>query len=257
VPNCAKESASIPWWPRLRRWLGRTALLFALFWLVYGCFLLLGFVPVNRGYQVPPAEDRVRIFIRSSDIHTDFVLPISATDAAIDWSQRFPPRHLKAPFPNAKYVAIGWGSRSFYVETPTWADLKISTLFTTLFTPSESVLHVEYLGNVTSGPTMHEVLLSRQQYEELAAFVNSTIGEADETGAARLATEVSYSDYDRFYLAHGRYHMFNTCNQWTGRGLSRAGVPTGIWTPLVMHVRFWLPKVAGVELNRWSSYARV
>ena len=57
-----------------------------------------------------------------------------------------------------------------------------------------------------------------------------------------LATEVSYGNHDRFYLSRGRYHLFNTCNQWTGRGLARAGVPTGIWTPLVGHVRWHLPK---------------
>lgn len=242
MPESARKTASTHWWLRLRRWLGRVASAFALFWLVYGCFLLLGFVPVNRGYQVPPAEDRVRIFIRSSDIHTDFVLPIESTESGVDWNGPFPPRHFRAPFPGAKYVAIGWGSRSFYVETPTWADLKLSTLLTTLFTPNEAVLHVEYLGDLTSGPTMHEVLLSRQQYQELVAFVRSTIGETDENGAAVLATEVSYGDNDRFYLARGRYHMFNTCNQWTGRGLYRAGVPTGIWTPLVVHVRCQLPK---------------
>ena len=240
MPESARKTASTHWWLRLRRCLGRAVSALAIFWLVYGCFLLLGFIPVNRGYRVPPAEDRVRIFIRSSDIHTDFVLPISTPEA--DWGELFPARQFRAPLGNAKYVAIGWGSRSFYVETPTWGDLKISTLFTTLFTPSESVLHAEYLGEVSPGPTLHEVLLSRQQYGELAAFVRGTVGQTDETGAAVLATDVSYSAYDRFYLSRGRYHLFNTCNQWTGRGLYRVGVPTGIWTPLVVHVRCQLPK---------------
>ena len=39
-----------------------------------------------------------------------------------------------------RYVAIGWGDRGFYVDTPTWADLKLSTLCNALFVPSESVL---------------------------------------------------------------------------------------------------------------------
>ncbi len=227
-------------WSRLRRWLWRGLCGFALFWLTYGCFLLLGFIPVNRGYQVPHEDDRVRIFIRSSDIHTDFVMPISSAESGVDWSGMFPPHHFRAPLRGAKFVAVGWGSRGFFVETKTWADLRISMLLRTLFTPSESVLHVEYLGDVAPGPAMNEVLLTRHQYQELAAFVQSTIREQDASGAAVLATEVSYSDYDRFYLACGRYHLFNTCNQWTGRGLYRAGVPTGLWTPLVVHVRWHL-----------------
>ena len=237
------KKTSMSFWSRLRRWLWRGFCAFVLFWLAYSCFLLLGFVPVNRGYQVPPEEDRVRIFIRSSDIHTDFVMPISVEGTDVDWGGLFPSRHFHAPLSGAKYVAVGWGSRSFYVETKTWADLKIGTLLTALFTPSESVLHVEYLWDFVPGPGMDEVLITREQYQELTAFVQSTIGETDKTGAAVLATEVSYTDYDRFYLSRGRYHMFNTCNQWTGRGLHRAGVPTGLWTPLVVHVRCQLPKV--------------
>ena len=245
MPESAEtpEKTKVSIWSRLRRWVWRGFYAFALFWLVYGCFLLLGFIPVNRGYQVPPEEDRVRVFIRSSDIHTDFVMPISSSESGVDWGGLFPPEHFRAPLRGAKYVSVGWGSRGFYVETKTWADLKIGALLTALFTPCDSVLHVEYLWDVAPGPTMQEVLITRQQYQELAAFMKSTIGETDENGAAVLATEVSYSDYDRFYLSRGRYHMFNTCNQWTGRGLSRAGVPTGIWTPLVMHVRCQLPKV--------------
>jgi uncharacterized protein (TIGR02117 family) len=244
MPVQAKANANIKtsFWSRLRRWLGRGLCAFVLFWLAYACFLLLGFVPVNRGYQVPPEEDRVRIFIRSSDIHTDFVMPISLEGTDVDWGGLFSSRHFHAPLNGAKYVAVGWGSRGFYVETKTWADLKIGTLLMALFTPSESVLHVEYLWDLIPGPGMDEVLITREQYQELTAFVQSTIGETDETGAAVLATEVSYNDYDRFYLARGRYHMFNTCNQWTGRGLHRAGVPTGLWTPLVVHVRCQLPK---------------
>lgn len=241
------------WRQRLRRWIWRGVCAFTLFWLVYGCFLLLGFIPVNRDYQVPPVGDRVRIFIRASDIHTDFVMPICSPDSGVDWGGLFPPEHFQAPLRGAKYVAVGWGSRGFYVETKTWADLKISTLLAALFTPSESVLHVEYLWDIVPGPTVHEVLISKKQYQELAAYVKSTIGETDKTGAAVLATEVSYSDYDRFYFSRGRYHMFNTCNQWTGRGLFRTGVPTGIWTPLVAHVHFWLPEESGVEFDGPSS----
>ena len=229
-------------WPCLRRWCWRGMALFCGFWLFYGCFLLLGFVPINRDYQLPPEEDRVRIFIRSSDIHTDFVLPIVSEDPEIDWSRLFPRKHFRAKLRGVKYVSIGWGSRGFFVETKTWADLKLKTLLVTLFTPSESVLHVEYLWDFAPGPNMHEVLVTRSQYQELAAFIQSTVGETDESGAAVLATEVSYGNYDRFYLSHGRYHIFNTCNQWTGRGLARAGVPTGIWTPLVAHVRWHLPR---------------
>jgi hypothetical protein len=67
------------------------------------------------------------------------------------------------------------------------------------------------------------------------------VGGTDERGYASLASDSSYGSTDRFYTATGRYHCFNTCNQWTGRGLARAGVPVGIWTPLKPQVLCWLP----------------
>ncbi len=35
----------------------------------------------------------------------------------------------------------------------------------------------------------------------------------------------------RFYLSRETYHLFNTCNVWTARGLHAAGLPiTSAWT---------------------------
>jgi hypothetical protein len=147
-------------------------------------------------------------------------------------------------------VAVGWGDRGFYVETPRWADLKASTVFHALFVPSESVLHVEYLEKPVPGDYLHEVLVTREQYQRIVEFVRATVGAVDERGAARLASEVTYGPIDRFYAAHGSYHLFNSCNQWTGRGLKRAGVPVGIWTPLKVHVLWWLPRQHAPDRGR-------
>lgn len=208
---------------------------------VYVAFLLLGFVPINGGYQVPPADDRVRIFIRSNEIHTDIVMPTVHQELGIDWRDLFPPEHFAANVAQAPYVAIGWGNRRFYLETPTWADLKLANVFGALFWPSESVLHVEYLPVAAPGEYQHEVYVTREQYRELVRFVKSTVADTDSRGAAHTAGEVTYGVADRFYTSNGHYHCFNTCNQWTGRGLARAGVPVGIWTPLRPQVLCWLP----------------
>jgi uncharacterized protein (TIGR02117 family) len=138
-------------------------------------------------------------------------------------------------------VAIGWGNRAFFVDTPRWTDAKLSTALGAVF-PSETVLHVEYLGDVVSGPYFRELRISRAQYQRLADFVRESTGETDEIGQGILATKSSYNYRDRFYVASGSYHAFNNCNQWTGRALKAAGVPTGIWTPLKSQVSCWLPE---------------
>ena len=236
-----------PRWPRVKRWLCRAGLVLAALLGIYAAFLLLGFIPINGDYALPPADDRVRIFIRSNEIHTDVVLPTVHPGLGIDWRELFPPAHFDGDVEPAPYVAVGWGNRRFFVETPTWADLKISSVLGALFWPSESVLHVEYLLRAAPGENMREVFVSRQQYRALAAFIRSSLGECDERGCAKTASPTTYGITDRFYLASGRYHCFNTCNQWTGRALARAGLPVGIWTPLKPQVLCWLPATAASE----------
>ena len=55
----------------------------------------------------------------------------------------------------------------------------------------------------------------------------------------RLPTEK-----DALYEAHGYYHIFNTCNNWTGRVLRKSGAKTGLWTPFPKMVLFYLPPAA-------------
>ena len=51
----------------------------------------------------------------------------------------------------------------------------------------------------------------------------------------------AYTNRDAFYQARGHYHVFNTCNTWTGRALRKAGAKMGLWTPFPKMVLFYLP----------------
>lgn len=227
-----------PWWKG--RWQRRMASALALGVLFYLGFLLAGFCPVNLNCQAPAAADRVVLFVRSNEIHTDIVMPVVDLPSGIDWRELFPPDDFYANVQAAKHVAIGWGNKGFYIETPRWADLKAATLLGAVF-PSEAVLHVEYVSVDARDDDACEVAVSRERYRALAEFIRATVEQRDAAGHAQTATHVTYGATDRFYFATGRYHAFNTCNQWTGRGLKRAGVPIGIWTPLKQQVLFWLP----------------
>lgn len=231
----------MPLGKRVRLIAQRLALLLVTLISVYAAFLATGFIPLG-GSPPPAADDQVRIFVRSNSIHTDFVLPTVEPSTGVDWRQLFPPSDFVVPPGDAEYVAFGWGNRQFYTETPTWAEFKVSTACCALFYPSETVLHVEYLDYAQPGSDVREVLISGDQYERLVKFVESSVGELDDDGSATIASPFTYGRADRFYVASGRYHLFNTCNQWTGRGLKRAGVRTGIWTPLKPQVLLWLPK---------------
>jgi hypothetical protein len=66
-----------------------------------------------------PEGAGIAIYACDNGIHTDLVLPIAA--AGIDWRQLLrPPMDAGTMAPS--HVSIGWGSRDFYINTPTWAD---------------------------------------------------------------------------------------------------------------------------------------
>ena len=73
------------------------------------------------------APKNIEIFILSNGVHTDFVLPVKSEFK--DWSEIFPFNDFVAANETCHYIAIGWGDKGFYIDTPTWADLKASTAF--------------------------------------------------------------------------------------------------------------------------------
>ena len=77
--------------------------------------------------------------------------------------------------------------------------------------------------------------LTIKQYELLVEQLTQTL-KLDENKMPIQIPNTAYYYYDAFYEAHGVYHLFNTCNCWTGRTLRGAEVQAGIWTPFPQSV---------------------
>ena len=84
---------------------------------------LLSFVSVNEDFAENQKE--IPIYILTNGVHTDVVLPLKSE--YYDWTNQLKPEHTKAKDSTYQYAALGWGDKGFYMETPTWADLKAST----------------------------------------------------------------------------------------------------------------------------------
>jgi uncharacterized protein (TIGR02117 family) len=130
------------------------------------------------------------------------------------------------------HVAVGWGERRFFVETPTWWDLRPGTVIAAGLGSDETVLHVEHIAPPVVGEHVRAVVLTPEQYRRLAEFIRASL--------APGKVMAGYGSHDAFYPAHGRYDAFNTCNNWTGRALAVAGVRVGRWTPFSATVSWWL-----------------
>ena len=184
--------------------------------------------PANA--RAPAEPPSIEAYVLSNGVHTDLVLPVRS--AAIDWRALFDPHDAKAPPPDAEFVAIGWGDRDFYLHTPTWADLTLRRTVGALFGANASLLHVTWLTRVQLRQGAYAMPLSQRQYLALVAHVRGSL-----PGGRTIALPgAGYGPDDAFYEAKGSYHLFETCNTWTGRGLRRAGVPVSRWTPFDFNV---------------------
>jgi uncharacterized protein (TIGR02117 family) len=178
-----------------------------------------------EGQQKP----EVAIYIKTNGVHTDLVVPVRTAER--DWNKLIPYSNTRDKDGNSTYVGIGWGDRGFYLETPTWNDLKASTAFKAAFGLSRSAIHATFYNMLEEDQHCVRIDISREQYGRLIKYIDATL-ETDSAGLPTLIpTDAVYGGADAFYEAKGRYNIFRTCNTWTNRGLKVSGQKAAIWAP--------------------------
>lgn len=212
-------------------WIGWLASALVLLLVGYATAGLVGGAIPRHAAWVPPG-DGVRIVIESNGVHTDVVLPKLA--AGVDLSDLVPAADLADPhYAGYDHIAVGWGERTFYLETPTWADVRPLTVLQAAIGSDRTVLHVEHLPLPAADADSRAVVLRPDEYRRLAAFVRASFAPG-----ARWHRP-GYGKSDAFYAATGRYSAVHTCNAWTGDALAAAGVRIGVWTPFPVTVLGW------------------
>ena len=194
----------------------------------YMCALIFPKIKLNKERKSP--EKGITVYVKSNGFHTDIIVPV--TSEVIDWKSEFPIQSFPNLNNNPAYLTFGWGDRGFYKETKnTASDLKLFTLFKTIFGMGTSVMHLSYNNyEPTCGESCKKVLLSNAEYQKLVTFLKSSFDCKERKYI--IAEELQYGNNHNFYLAKGKYSLFKTCNVWTGEALAFTGVKIGIWTPL-------------------------
>lgn len=219
------------------RW---AAALIAVIALAVAVFLLATWIgssiPRNPDRSEPAAEDAggVEIMVGTNGVHTELVLPLVTAEK--DWRGTFRVTDIPASTAPYTHVAVSWGEREVFLNTPTWRDLTLSTAVGALM-GGESLLHVAHYIRPAPGPDNRPLRLTQAQYAKLVARVEAALAPAGQRSRYR-----GYADYDVFYTANGQYDWSNTCNQWTSDTLAAAGLKTGWWTPFAGGVMKWVPK---------------
>jgi uncharacterized protein (TIGR02117 family) len=173
-------------------------------------------------------KKEVTIYIKTNGVHTDIVVPVR--NEIMDWSREVKFSNTTSKDSTFKYLAMGWGNREFYLETPDWSDLKLSTAFKAMFALDGTALHTTFYYYLTEDETCRKIVISREQYKSLVDYITKTFQKDGDGHFMHIATNVHYEETDAFYEANGRYSLFNTCNTWANGALKVAGQKCCLWT---------------------------
>jgi len=173
-------------------------------------------------------EGTRHILVLRNPIHTDIAIPVDdevrrrfhfLTDAGIP-----------ADAPEVRYIVFGWGGRAFYLETPTWSQVKAVPVLKAL-TLDASVMHVDVAGAIAEPhPDVAGFDVDEAHFAALLDFIAASFQQGP--NGPLVIENAGYSSFDRFYEANGHFNALVGCNTWTAAALRTAGLRTGGWNPL-------------------------
>ena len=172
--------------------------------------------------------DQLDIYILTNGIHSDIVVPV-ITDQK-NWFTEINHLNKNLEASQYKYLAIGWGDKGFYLNTPSWDQLKASTALKAVFGLSGTAVHATYYKSMTESDTCKKISISKEQYARLLKFIDDSLKKGDSDNIMPIVTSATHGNTDGFYEATGRYSLFYTCNTWTNQALKFCGQKACLWT---------------------------
>lgn len=154
------------------------------------------------------------IYVVSHGWHTGLVVPSKLIQSRIP--------ELKHRFKNTPYIEFGWGDKVFYQSK----EVTTGLILRAVFWPTESVIHAVAVPQkaVQYFPNSHveKICLNSIEYSTLIQFIQNSFFRNKDDKIVKLKQGI-YGD-SQFYKAVGDFHLMNTCNKWTAKGLKSAGM---------------------------------
>lgn len=206
-------------------------------------YIILGFISLILLYLIVSfilsrfsisGEDEenstIEIYIVNTGVHTDFVLPKKNT--IVNWDTIFPHENTKDKDTTLNFVAVGWGDRNFFLNTPTWDDLTLSTALNATFGLGSAALHINYYKEVPTNFEYKRIFISANQYRKLVDFIlNNAVMEKNKPKVITPPHPEILQSNDAYYESPGSYGLFYTCNTFINQGLIASGKRAALWTP--------------------------
>ncbi|MER9235101.1 TIGR02117 family protein [Mesorhizobium sp. M0622] len=169
-----------------------------------------------------------RILVLQNPIHTDIAIPVD--DNVRRRFHFLVDAGIPADMAEVRYIVFGWGGRAFYLETPTWSELKAVPVLKAL-TVDASVMHVDVSGDIAElHPDVAGFAIGDERFAALLDYIAASFQQGP--NGAMPIENAAYSRFDRFFEANGHFNALVGCNTWTAAALRIAGLRTGWWNPL-------------------------
>tara|TARA_B110000037_G_C17016464_1_gene463499 strand:- start:359 stop:655 length:297 start_codon:yes stop_codon:yes gene_type:complete len=97
------------------------------------------------------------------------------------------------------------GRQRFFLDTPSWNELKASTAINAAFLPSLTAMHVTYfLRKPIESQSIKKCVIIKEKYTELIEFIKQSFV-INPDMRPQLIPNVGYTSMDNFYEAKGSY----------------------------------------------------
>ena len=153
------------------------------------------------------------VYLVSNGVHVNLALP--TVSAAMDWDTV-----LSVGYP---YIYIGWGSRTFYRDVPTWDDLTVGKALRAITYDDSVIAIMPAYAPPTGQQQIRTIHLTQQQLRLLSEDIYAQFQSFDPL--------TPHGAYPVLYPAHGHYHPLLTCNEWIRQRLAPLGVAMPLWSP--------------------------
>ncbi len=189
--------------------------------------LSFGLSKIEVNSDVVQNQD-IDIYISTNGVHTDIVLPIK--NEIKDWTNDIQFNHTKNKDSIMNFVAIGWGDKGFYLDTPEWSDLKASTAFKAATGLSTTAMHTTFYKTLKEDESCKKIKISKENYIKLVAYISDSFQKDTNLKTINIPNNF-YGKNDSFYEANGSYSLIKTCNTWANSALKASNQKAAFWTP--------------------------
>jgi uncharacterized protein (TIGR02117 family) len=116
--------------------------------------------------------DDIDLYLITNGVHTDLVMPVKTPQ--INWADEVKYQNTPGNDSTLTYIAFGWGDKGFYLETPTWADLRFSAACRAACGYGTSAMHATFYRQMREDSNCVKIPVSRAQYARLINFIKNS-----------------------------------------------------------------------------------